>query len=88
MNELDHVCTQFLRAILLRMKALGLNQSALAKRMNVSRAYVSKVLSGSDVSFSFATAMRFAKALKMDFVPTLKAEKGSRARRAETEVAV
>jgi len=52
------------------MKELGLNKSALARRMNVSRAYVSKVLSG-DVNFSFATAIRFARALQMDFVPML-----------------
>ena len=72
MKELDHVRSAFLRRILRRMKELGLNQSALARRMNVSRAYVSKVLSGKDVSFSFATAFRFAKALKMDFFPELK----------------
>ena len=53
------------------MKELGLNQTTLAKRMKVSRAYVSKVLSGRDVNFSFATALRFARALKMDFTPQL-----------------
>ena len=61
----------FLRAILLRMKELNFNKTALAKRMNVSRAYVSKVLQGEDVNFSFATALRFAHALKMDFTPQL-----------------
>lgn len=71
MDTVDKVCTAFLRTILRRMKELKLNQTALAKRMNVSRAYVSKVLQGKDVNFSFATAIRFAQALKMDFSPQL-----------------
>ncbi len=53
------------------MKALGLSQTALAKRMNVSRPYVAKVLSG-DVNISFRTAARFAHALQLDFLPVLK----------------
>ena len=71
MNTLEKAGAAFLRAILLQMKALGLNQTALARRMNVSRAYVSKVLQGKDVNFSFATALRFAEALGMDFLPSL-----------------
>ena len=54
------------------MKQLGLNQSALAQRMNVSRPYISKVLR-SDVNISFATAAKLAKALEMDFFPELRA---------------
>ena len=61
----------FLRAILLRMKELGMNKSALARKMNVSRAYVTKVLQGKEVNFSFATAIRFAHALQLDFLPQL-----------------
>ena len=53
------------------MKALGLSQTALAKRMKVSRPYVTKVLSG-DVNISFQTAAKFAQALQMDFFPVLK----------------
>ena len=53
------------------MKQLGLNQSALAKRMNVSRPYISKVLR-SDVNISFGTAAKLARALEMDFFPELK----------------
>ena len=53
------------------MKALGLSQTALAKRMKVSRPYVTKVLSG-DVNISFRTAAKFAQALQMDFLPLLK----------------
>jgi len=69
-DAVDRIGSSFLRMILLRMKELGLNKSALARRMNVSRAYVSKVLSG-DVNISFGTAIRFAHALQMDFVPML-----------------
>jgi len=67
-NALDHAASIFLRAVLTRMKELGLNQSALAKRMDASRPYVTKVLNG-DVSVTLRTASRFAKALQMDFVP-------------------
>jgi len=38
MTSTDRVISQFLRAVLLQMKALGLNQTSLAKRLNVSRA--------------------------------------------------
>ena len=57
------------------MKKLGLNQSALAERMHVSRAYVAKLMSG-DVNISFGTAMKLARALKMDFFPDLKERNG------------
>ena len=71
MNSIDHIGSVFLRQVLRRMKQLGLNQSALAERMNVSRPYVSKVLK-SDVNISFATAAKLAHALQMDFFPQLK----------------
>ena len=70
----DHICSAFLRRILRRMKALGVNQSELARRMKVSRPYISKVLR-QDVTFSFATAAKLARALEMDFFPELR-EKG------------
>ena len=65
----------FLRQVLKRMKQLGLNQSALAKRMNVSRPYISKVLR-SDVNISFGTAAKLARALEMDFFPELREKVG------------
>ena len=37
----------------------------------VSRAYVSKVLRGEEVNFTFASAYHFANALRMDFTPQL-----------------
>lgn len=52
------------------MKELGLSQTELARRMNVSRPYITKVLSH-DVNFSFKTAAKLANALKMDFFPEL-----------------
>ena len=53
------------------MKQLGVSQSELARRMNVSRPYITKVLSR-DVNFSFRTAAKLANALKMDFFPDLR----------------
>ena len=71
MKAVNHIGSVFLRQILLRMKELGMNKTALAKKMRVSRPYVTKVLSG-DVNFSFTTAARLARALKMDFFPQLR----------------
>lgn len=71
MDTLNKIGSAFLRAILLRMKELGINQTELAKRMKVSRPYITKVLS-QDVNFSFRTAAKLAQALKMDFMPILK----------------
>ena len=70
MSATDRVLSQFLRAVLLQMKALGLNQTTLARRLNVSRPYVTKVLHG-DVNITFGAAWRLAKAREMDFVPQL-----------------
>ena len=56
------------------MKELGINQTELAKRMKVTKPYVTKVLKR-DVNFSFGTAMKLAKALQMDFFPELREKK-------------
>ena len=71
MTSLDHIGSAFLRRILRRMKALGLSQSDLARRMKVSKPYVTKVLR-QDVNFSFRTAAKLARALEMDFFPDLR----------------
>lgn len=71
MKTVDHICSAFLRQILLRMKELGLSQTDLAKRMKVSRPYITKVLR-QDVNFSFRTAAKLARALQMDFTPELR----------------
>ena len=71
MKAIDKIGSAFLRRILLRMKELGVSQTELAKRMNVSRPYITKVLSH-DVNFSFRTAWKLANALKMDFFPDLR----------------
>ena len=77
MTALDHVGSAFLRRILRRMKQLGINQSDLAKRMKVSKPYITKVLH-QDVNFSFRTAAKLANALKMDFLPSLKPQDESK----------
>ena len=71
MKAVDHICSAFLRRIVRRMKDIGISQTELAKRMHVSRPYITKVLH-QDVNFSFRTAARLAEALKMDFFPDLR----------------
>ena len=78
MKTVDHICSAFLRRILLRMKELGLSQTDLAKRMQVSRPYITKVLH-QDVNFSFRTAAKLARALQMDFSPELHPVEGRQA---------
>ena len=67
----NHIVCAFLRRCLRQMKALGMNQTDLARKMQVSRPYITKLMSG-DVNISFGTAIRLAKALKMDFIPELR----------------
>ena len=76
MKTIDHIGSAFLRRILRRMKQLGVSQTELARRMNVSRPYITKVLSR-DVNFSFRTAAKLANALKMDFFPDLREQNAS-----------
>ena len=71
MNAIDRIGSAFLRKVIVLMKQQGLSQTAVAKRMNVSRPYVTKVLSR-DVNVSFRTAAKLANALKMDFFPELR----------------
>ena len=71
MNTIDKIGSAFLRRILLRMKELGVSQTELAKRMQVSRPYITKVLH-QDVNITFRTAAKLAIALKMDFFPDLR----------------
>ena len=75
MKSIDRVGSTFLRHILRRMKEMGVSQTELAKRMKVSRPYITKVLHR-DVNFSFRTAARLADALKMDFFPELRPKEG------------
>ena len=78
MKAIDRIGSIFLRRILRRMKQLGVSQTELARRMNVSRPYVTKVLSR-DVNFSFKTAAKLANALKMDFFPDLREQEDAAA---------
>ena len=78
MRAIDKVGSAFLRQILLRMKELGMSQSELAERMQVSRPYITKVLH-QDVNISFRTAAKLANALKMDFLPELRPQESATA---------
>ena len=71
MKTIDKIGSAFLRRILLRMKELGISQTELARRMDVSRPYITKLLR-QDVNFSFRTAAKLAHALSMDFMPELR----------------
>ena len=71
MKTIDRIGSAFLRRILQRMKELGVSQTELARRMKVSRPYITKVLH-QDVNFSFRTAAKLARALQMDFTPELR----------------
>ena len=71
MKAVDRIGSAFLRRILRRMKQLGINQTELARRMKVTKPYVTKVLR-QDVNFSFRTAAKLAHALEMDFFPELR----------------
>ena len=67
----NHLVCAFLRRCLRQMKRLGINQSDLARRMKVTRPYITKLMSG-DVNITFGTALRLARALEMDFFPELR----------------
>ena len=71
MTAIDKVACAFLRRILTGIKELGVSQTELAKRMKVSRPYITKVLH-QDVNITFRTAAKLANALKMDFFPDLR----------------
>ena len=90
-RTLNRTIYDFLSSIHAEMQENDVTQTALAKRLGVSRPYVTKVLSG-DVNISFQTAARFADALGMDFAPEL-SEQGqrvlaSRKSRSKHEVAI
>jgi len=71
-RTINRTSSDFIKGILVYMQAHDVTQSDLARRLKVSRPYVSKVLSG-DVNISFTTAAKFAKALDVDFAPELNA---------------
>ena len=87
MKSVDRIGSVFLRRILRRMKELGVSQTELARRMKVSRPYITKVLH-QDVNFSFRAAAKLANALKMDFFPELRpqSEESASSRRASGPV--
>ena len=70
MDAVNHVLSAFLRSVLMEMKRMGVTQTELARRLDVSRPYLCKVLHG-DVNISFGSAARLAAALGKDFSPRL-----------------
>ncbi len=68
MKAIDRIGSAFLRRILLRMKELGVSQTELAKRMQVSRPYITKVLH-QDVNITFRTAAKLASPLRWTSSP-------------------
>jgi CTP:phosphocholine cytidylyltransferase-like protein/DNA-binding phage protein len=69
-RTINKTISDFLQAINAEMAEKDITQTALSRRLGVSRQYVTKVLSG-DVNISFETASRFASALDMEFGPEL-----------------
>lgn len=53
--------------VLGRIDQMGISQAELARRMGVSRAMITKLLTG-DSNFQLKTLLRLADALKMDFI--------------------
>ena len=64
------VISDFTERICRRLEELGINQSEFARRLGVTRAYVTNFLRG-NVNFTFDTAVRISTALGMDFEATL-----------------
>ena len=64
------VISDFTERICRRLEELGITQSEFARRLGVTRAYVTNFLRG-DVNFTFDTAVRISTALGMDFEATL-----------------
>ena len=64
------VISDFTERICRRLEELGITQSEFARRLGVTRAYVTNFLRG-NVNFTFDTAVRISTALGMDFEATL-----------------
>lgn len=70
-KSVNHLVCAFLSRCIRQMQKLGLTQTELAKRMKVSRPYVTRILSG-DVNITFGTALRLARLFEMDLMPELR----------------
>ena len=84
MSTIDKIGSSFLLRILHRMQELGVSQAELAKRMDVSRPYITKMLH-KDVNITFRTAEKLANALRMDFFPELRPQGSPSLRDGQTE---
>jgi len=73
-DENSCVYVSFLKDVARHMKRLGVNQTELARRMNVSRPYITNLLKREE-NISFQTALRLADALQLEFRPSLCAKR-------------
>lgn len=69
-RSINKTSSEFLALVKETMQAEDITQSALAKKLDVSRPYVTRVLSG-DINLSTRTAAKFAAALGLDFAPEM-----------------
>ena len=76
----NKLSSAFIESIVDRMMELNITQAELARRMNVSRPYIFKVLNH-DGNLSFGTASKLASALGLDFLPVLRHSPASVSRR-------
>jgi len=63
--------------IVARMEELGINRADLAERLNVSKAYITKLLRG-DVNFTLKSLIALAAALEADITIDFMPRSGSR----------
>lgn len=84
LSELDELELEFLRKLVKRKEQLRLSQTAIGARMNISRVYVCRLLSG-QLSFSFREAYRLCKALDLEFTPTVRRRRRRKTRNKEKQ---
>lgn len=69
-RSINKASSEFLSLVRARMQDGDITQSALAKKLGVSRPYVTRVLSG-DINLSVRTAAKFARALDLESAPEM-----------------
>ena len=67
---------RFTKAIEIRMDRLGIGRAELAKRMETSKSYVTKILRG-DANFTIESMVKVSRALDGDFVVDIRDTKDS-----------
>lgn len=64
----------FTESVLEQMEILGMSKKDLAEKMNVSQAFVTKMISGRN-NFTFKTVVKVARAVGCEFIPQLRQTK-------------